>query len=300
MNKLIDTAKHQDLIYDVGMHKGEDTSFYLQKGFRVFGFEADPALAQHCRERFQEFIRRGQLTVVEGAIVSPESVEAGLKKITFYHNDKSTVWGTINTKWAERNLRMGASSHAIEVDVIDFVDVIKRHGMPHYMKIDIEGNDMFCVSALRLFRERPNYISIESDKTGFSKIMREIDVLVELGYNSFQCVEQSDIPRSQTPPCPAREGDYVAQHFELGSSGLFGSELSGEWKSRNRILSQYRVIRLGYYLLGDDGMATRWKFRGAYKLKSLIGRVLELVTRAAVPGWYDTHARHSCVDAGKV
>ncbi len=26
-----------DLIYDVGMHTGEDTEFYLRKGFRVVG-----------------------------------------------------------------------------------------------------------------------------------------------------------------------------------------------------------------------------------------------------------------------
>ena len=41
--------KHYDLIYDVGMHKGEDTEFYLSKGFKVVGFEADPDLTQYNR-----------------------------------------------------------------------------------------------------------------------------------------------------------------------------------------------------------------------------------------------------------
>jgi hypothetical protein len=36
------TAPHEDLIYDIGMHQGEDTEFYLQKGFNVIAFEADP------------------------------------------------------------------------------------------------------------------------------------------------------------------------------------------------------------------------------------------------------------------
>ena len=31
-------AKHQDLIYDVGFQHGEDTAFYLKKGFRVVAF----------------------------------------------------------------------------------------------------------------------------------------------------------------------------------------------------------------------------------------------------------------------
>ena len=45
------------LIYDVGMHKGEDSDFYLKKGFRVVGFEADPDLAELCRQRFSKQIK---------------------------------------------------------------------------------------------------------------------------------------------------------------------------------------------------------------------------------------------------
>ena len=39
MSNLITTPKHDDLIYDVGMHKGEDTEFYLSKGFRVIALK---------------------------------------------------------------------------------------------------------------------------------------------------------------------------------------------------------------------------------------------------------------------
>ena len=33
-----------NLIYDVGLHLGEDTEYYLKKGFRVIAFEANPEL----------------------------------------------------------------------------------------------------------------------------------------------------------------------------------------------------------------------------------------------------------------
>lgn len=300
MNELDDTPKHKDLIYDIGMHKGEDTEFYLRKGFRVVAFEADPDLVRLCKNRLKGFIEQGQLTVVEGAIVNLESIEAGQRKARFYRNDDVSVWGTVCVDWAERNVRLGTSSSMLEVDVIDFAGIMQLHGVPHYMKIDIEGVDMVCVNALRLFRERPDYVSIESDKTGFANIKREIDAFVDLRYDSFQAIEQSAIPHSQTPPYPAIEGDYVAQRFERGSSGLFGSELGSEWKSKHEILRQYRVVRLGYYLVGNDGIVNRWKYRGAMRLRSLICRFLWLFTKATVPGWYDTHARHSSVDDGKV
>lgn len=300
MGDLIDTPKHKDLIYDVGMHKAEDTEFYLRKGFRVIAFEADPDLVCSCRNRFKEFIVQGQFTIVEGAIVDLDAIDAGQKKVQFYKNDDVSVWGTVCVNWAERNAKLGTSSSKIEVDAVDFAGVIQEHGMPHYMKIDIEGCDMVCINILKKFSERPDYVSIESDKTSFANIKREINALIDLGYDCFQAVEQSVIPLPQSPPYPPREDKYVAQRFEKGSSGLFGAELGDKWKSKHEILRQYRTVLLGYYLLGDDGIVNQWKFRGAWRLRSLTRRFLSLLTNAAVPGWYDTHARHSFADVRKV
>jgi len=35
---------NKNLIIDVGVHQGEDTEYYLKKGFCVVGIEADPQL----------------------------------------------------------------------------------------------------------------------------------------------------------------------------------------------------------------------------------------------------------------
>ena len=43
----------EDLIYDVGMHDGDDTAYYLDKGFQVVAVEANPVLVQSGRERFR-------------------------------------------------------------------------------------------------------------------------------------------------------------------------------------------------------------------------------------------------------
>lgn len=293
MIDLDPSPKHWDLIYDVGMHRGEDSSFYLQKGFRVVGFEADPALARHCRSRFDEFIRAGRLTIVEGAIVTPERIASGARTVRFYHNDEVSVWGTIDVNWAERNEKQGAPSHVVEVAAIDFAQVLRQYGIPHFMKVDIEGLDMVCVNALHAFRERPDYISVESNKTAFANIKREIEVLCALGYDSFQAVEQSAVADSQTPPNPAREGAYFAHRFEKGSSGLFGRELGGAWTSAPEVLKRYRWISLGYNLVGDSGLVSGWKFRGAWRVQAAVSRVIGWFTKATVPGWFDTHARHA-------
>lgn len=302
MNSLIDTPKHKDLIYDVGMHKGEDTEFYLRKGFRVIAFEANPELVQICKDRFKEFIEQEKLVIVEGAIVDLGTAELKQNKVQFYKNDDVSVWGTVNIDWVERNSRinLGTSSSTIEVDVINLTEVIQKYGVPHYIKIDIEGSDMVCVNVWRKFRERPDYISIESDKTSFAQNKHEISTLVDLGYDYFQAVEQSAIPQSQLPPYPPREGNYIKHRFDEGSSGLFGSELSDKWKTEREILRQCRYIRLGHYLLGNDGIMYQWKFRGAWRLELWGSRLVPLLTKGAANGWYDIHARHSSANTHSI
>jgi FkbM family methyltransferase len=150
------------------MHLGEDTGFYLRKGFRVIGFEADPRHAQCCRDRFAQAIAEGQLTVVEGAIVAGSTLAAGLQRVAFYRNSTHSVWGTVNVEWADRNARVGATTSLIEVPAVDFAAVLEAHGIPHYLKIDIEGSDLVCIEALRRFEARPDYLSLESSKTGYA------------------------------------------------------------------------------------------------------------------------------------
>ena len=289
---VADTPKHADLIYDVGMHRGEDTEFYLRKGFRVVAFEADPGLILECKERFARHLRERQLHIIEGAIID-DAATSDQRRVAFFRNDQISVWGTCSTDWARRNERLmpGSTGEAIEVNKVDFVDALTTHGVPHYLKIDIEGNDMVCVNALRRFRERPDYLSIESNKIRFAELRREITALSALGYDAFQAIEQSEIPTSQSPPALPREGKYAPHVFEFGCSGLFGAELGDRWKSRSEILRLYRAIHIGYFLFGDDGMLNEWQFRGAFRLQSAARRIVRRLTGAAVPGWYDTHAR---------
>ncbi len=41
-----------NLIFDIGMHKGEDSEYYLKKGFDVVAFEAHPGLISETKNHF--------------------------------------------------------------------------------------------------------------------------------------------------------------------------------------------------------------------------------------------------------
>lgn len=290
---LLDTPRHRDLIYDVGLHRGEDTLFYLKKRFRVVAFEANPGLAAECRKRLREYIESGQLTIVEGAIVEPGAASLD-GTVTFFDNDTHGFLGTTSRDWVERNDRAGygTSYRELTVPAIDFARELARHGIPYYLKIDIEGADMVCVRTLKQFRERPDFLSIESDKRSMAGIREEMRELRELGYKKFKAIEQSSIPEVQAGPNPPLEGKLVTDTFEAGSSGLFGRELPGRWRSATVVTCRYAMIHLSYVAAGDLGFVWKWEFKGSYKLRALILRILAVLSGGPVPCWYDTHARH--------
>lgn len=276
--------KHSDLIYDLGLHKGEDTAFYLAKGFRVIAFEADPDLANLCREKFADELASGQLIIVEGAIVDQPDSDT----ITFYKNPNVTVWGTIDPNWKERNERMGWESEEITVPVVDFSACLEKYGIPYYIKIDIEGADRFSLQKLGEFELRPDYVSIESSKTSLAEIDAELDILEGLGYNRFKAAQQAIVTRIYAPR-PAREGKDIAFQMAHDSSGLFGRELSRRWRSRAQIRRTYNWIFVGYRLFGNDS------FMRTNQFARRIWRLLQRIFKRPIPGWFDTHARHSSI-----
>jgi FkbM family methyltransferase len=285
-------ARQPDLIFDVGMHRGQDTAFYLGKGFRVVAFEANPGLAELGRARFASELAEGRLTIVEGAIVDPDSPAAREGRVTFYLNQDKDIWGTVDPGWAQRNARLGTTSAPIEVATVDFSEALRVHGVPHYLKVDIEGVDRVCLEALEGSAAKPSYVSVESDKTSLAAIRGELELLSRLGFDAFKLVEQSSIHQRQSQPEPPREGRKSDMVFEYGCSGLFGAELPGRWLTADEALARYRWIERGYRLLGDEGWLRRARWPGAGFLRRRTRRALGGLLGVPVPGWYDTHARH--------
>jgi FkbM family methyltransferase len=288
MNSQKTTPKHKDLIYDVGMNLGQDTDFYLKKGFRVISFEADPDNVKHCRSRFADAVKSGQLIIVEGAIVESASAQ---KTVRFYRNEDHPLWGSTCEDWAYRNEVMGTRNEIIEVKAIDFAECLEKYGIPFYLKADIVGSETICLRALLGFENKPDYLSIRSEKVIFRKLEEEFDLFEKLGYNVFKAVQQ-DYNKLEIP-IVSEDNQETIYRFEEGSSGAFGEATEGDWKNRVQTIKDYRRIFTLYWLFGDYSYLIQTE-----KGKNFINR-MESVVRRPLPGWYDTHARHSSVKAVK-
>jgi FkbM family methyltransferase len=269
--------RFDDLIFDIGMNICEDTDFYLKKGFRVIGVDANPVVCRAAGERYREAVAENRLIIVNRAIAATEGT------VRFYVCNNNSAWSTASPRlrafWEAR----GADFTTIDVQTLSPVELVIRYGVPHYAKIDIEGSDMLC---LRAFADSslPEYLSIEVDFHRHRELLKE---LRGIGYRRFALIGQLGV-REQRPPLPAREGCYVDYRFEIGpdggSSGLFGRELPAAWVDEaaiarrcRRIIRHYRVST-AVGKLAAFGIRPPWLARVRDKYFPLAG------------DWYDLHA----------
>jgi FkbM family methyltransferase len=259
-------AMNNSLIFDVGCHTGEDSDFYLKKGFTVVAVEANPALCEEVRRRFSDPIANGRFILVDKAIAEHDG------EIDFYINLQANIWGTIRPAWAERNAAVGANSKKVTVPSVKFASLVQQYGVPYYLKIDIEGADLLCLEGLLPFGERPPFVSIEIEHR--SLLRDEMGLFGRLGYKKFQIVEQGFVDK-QIPPNPAKEGIYADYQFRHGASGLFGKELPNVWLNRAGFMKQYYTLLARNRLIG--------------LAKRLPALKTTVASRFPV-SWYDMHA----------
>jgi FkbM family methyltransferase len=281
------TSMKRNLIFDVGMHEGEDTDYYLQKGFDVVAFEANPELIAKCKGRFRDALQHGQLRIAEGAI-APRSVG---EKVTFYKNAYS-IWGTIDQGWAARNEMLGANSEKIEVPRVDIGDAFRTFGIPYYLKIDIEGADALVLDELKTCHERPHCLSIETEKVSYEALRADVVRLRDLGYTKFKAVQQETVPGTvlKTKTLDGASLEYVFQHH---ASGPFGDDISQPWRDQDGVLREYKTIFRNYRFFGDYSVLTKLDgSRRGEQIKEAVAALYKLSTghSGPLPGWHDLHA----------
>jgi hypothetical protein len=166
-----------------------------------------------------------------------------------------------------------------KVRTIRLDTLIKRFGMPYYLKIDIEGTDLLAIKQIAGMPEIPKFLSLESEKRSWKKLLEECSVLKGMGYSKFKVIDQLHINEQKCPGNPL-EGKYARHSFKEGSSGLFGNEIPGDWMSFGECIKMYRKIFRKYRMFGDYGYFNKKRFRKVF---------YALKIRYPEVGWYDTH-----------
>jgi FkbM family methyltransferase len=221
----------QRIVFDVGMNNGDDSAHYLSKGYKVIAVEANRVLVRRACERFQAEIASGQLVIESLGVCG----HAG--KSTFWINDERNVFSSFDRARATRD---GARCRPIEVECVTLDMLVRKYGLPYYLKLDVEGAESHCLTSLRSIG-LPEYISVEAEKLDY------LLLLWQLGCCRFKIVDQmrhnSRFPAFGNDTMFSRLAKQVCGYadrfknrafkvaFPRGCSGPFGENTSGSWQT---------------------------------------------------------------------
>ena len=267
-----------NLIYDIGMHNGDDTAYYLSLGYKVIAVEASPILAEEGRKRFKENIENDQLEIINVGVAEREDY------MNFYLSKLDSVWNSFDKSIASRE---GSDVETIQVRTTTVDRIMNEKGVPYYMKIDIEGNDASCIEALTNCDEMPKYISAEMSNQDM------IVMLKHLGYKKFKIIHQPSLLPLELPMLKEYRAflahnafnhsmnffiriirklfsNTINKNFErrykylfnykhpYGSSGPFAESLPGKWFDFDQILRIFLYFKSVHENSGKDTGYNYW------------------------------------------
>ncbi|PJE67694.1 hypothetical protein COU95_00990 [Candidatus Shapirobacteria bacterium CG10_big_fil_rev_8_21_14_0_10_40_9] len=222
-----------NLIFDLGFHNGDDSDFYLKKGFKVVAVEANPELISNGMERFQKDIDKKRLIIINKAVSN------NLGRVNFYIHPTKSDWGSCDQGMAESD---GSKSKTVSVETISLIDLCKEFGIPRYVKVDIEGCDAMVAKQLSSLENKPQFVSFEISKQNYKEIFSWLNVA---GYKKFQLVNQLNNPdRKPEEAQTVTEGKKIDYQFTKYSSGFFGNDLPNDkWLSYKEALTRYEKYK---------------------------------------------------------
>ncbi len=211
-------ADNSRLIFDLGMNNGDDTAYYLGRGFDVVALDANPKLCERAQARFRTAIDEGRLTILNAAIWEKSG------ESTFFINLDNDHWSSLHVNWAGREDSQFAE---INVECVTLASLFDKFGVPHYLKIDVEGADQSVLEQLRGAELLPLYVSVEDCRFG----LQYMNILAFCGYDGFKLLDQSTVSQMTDPT--------TGRYFPAGSSGPFGGDVPGQWLSHQDMVALY-------------------------------------------------------------
>lgn len=269
----------ESIIFDIGMHNGDDSAYYLHLGHFVVGVDANPELTQACEERFAAEIRAERMTILNVGILDRPG------RFTFYRNLTDSGWSSFDREKGTQ----GGRWEEISVPCCTTKELVERFGRPEFMKVDIEGLDVQALESLTP-DTCPDYVSLE-----LSLDDQIVKKLADLGYRRFKFVHGATF-RQSTP--------------------IFGDEPG--WRLLRKISRKLPVVKPligalphhklefdpnnpyspdGYnftrYSSGPFGRKTHGKWMSSADAHQWIAKLRDKCRSYNEPLWYDVHAHRA-------
>lgn len=228
-----------ECIFDLGFHNGDDTDYYLKKGYNVVAIEGNPELVNLGNERFKTEISNKNLILINRVLSDK------IGEIPFYLHPTKHDWSSCKKQKLTWD---GTVVKEITIKTIS-LNELYRYYVPYYIKTDIEGNDTILVKQLyeNINYIKPKFVSFELSRMDYYEIFSYLHVA---GYNSFQLVNQANNKGKID-----EEINYIFTEY---SSGLFGEWLpKSKWLTIDETLTNYMKYK-ELKIIDNQELALGW------------------------------------------
>jgi FkbM family methyltransferase len=168
------------LAFDIGANTGQYADALESAGARVIAIEPNPDCVRHIELSYSS--RRIQ------AIQAAVAARNGLAEIKI--SDKRDDISTLSTAWmttlkSHHDEYLNLWNRVIVVPIVTLDSLIEHYGVPHYIKIDVEGFEEAALDGLSV---QPHLLSFEFNLASLKTALVCLDKLNFSGNSSFNFV----------------------------------------------------------------------------------------------------------------
>ena len=121
------------------------------------------------------------------------------------------------------------------------MQIVRKHGTPYYIKIDIESSEETILKELFRNGVRPPFISAESLS------IRVFALLAAMGeYTAFKLVDGATVAKKYRNHEISANGGSEFYSFPRHSAGPFGEDVAGEWMNADDLFYELAAKKLGW------------------------------------------------------